>query len=477
MTRTSTSTKAMANRPWSNQEATGRILVVGSAPASCTLLVDGLRQAGLPARGCQHSDEAWEWLRTEDFDALVIELDVDEGQGAALCSAARERYPNVVVVLVAEREDAAAVLQALRAGADDFFTVPVALDDLVHSLTEAMGRQRLRGHVRRLRQRGLHSARFEEMVGASTEMQQVYRVLEAAAETDVTVLITGESGTGKELAARALHNRSRRRAGAFVAINCAALPEALLESELFGHARGAFTDAKQQRAGLFVRATGGSILLDEIGEMPLGMQAKLLRVLQERVVRPVGQDHEVPFSARIVAATNRNLEDAVRAGRFRQDLFFRLNVIQVQLPALRHRGDDVLLIAQDILSRTAVAMGKDVHGLSTEAAQRLLTYAWPGNIRELHNVIERAVALTRYNQVTVADLPEHLAAHAAHGPASRSTSRATALPSLEEVERAHIHKVLQAAQGNRSMAARILGLDRKTLYRKLERWNAPESRR
>ena len=260
--------------------------------------------------------------------------------------------------------------------------------------------------MKRLRQAVSASQSFDEIVGASPAMKKVFDLLERVSETESTVLVTGETGTGKELIARALHKRGRRSAGPFLAINCAALPEPLLESELFGHAKGAFTDAKGARTGLFVQATGGTLFLDEVGEMPPGMQVKLLRALQERVVRPVGGDAEVPFDVRIVAATNQNLESAVSQGSFREDLFYRLNVIQIELPPLRARGNDVLLLSQRFVEHFAARANKKVVGLSSGAAEKLLAYSFPGNVRELQNCIERAVALTRYEQITVEDLPE-----------------------------------------------------------------------
>jgi DNA-binding NtrC family response regulator len=296
----------------------------------------------------------------------------------------------------------------------------------------------------------------------------VYELIDRVADSDTSVLITGESGTGKEVAARALHARGRRHSGPFVAINCAAMPEALLESELFGHVRGAFTDAKTSRSGLFVKADGGTLFLDEVGELPLTLQPKLLRALQERTVRPVGGEAEVAFDARIVAATNRDLELAVEEGRFREDLYYRLNVIGLELPPLRARGNDVLLLAQRFLEHFATRSGKRVVGLSPAVAQRLLAYSWPGNVRELQNCIERAVALTAYEQLTVEDLPDRIRDYRAPNPQTQSQD-VSELVSLEEMERRYIQRVLETVGGSRTLASRILGVDRKTLYRKLGR--------
>jgi two-component system response regulator HydG len=303
-------------------------------------------------------------------------------------------------------------------------------------------------------------------------MQAVYPLVDQVSATDATVLITGESGTGKEVVAREIHNRSRRAAEPFVAINCAAVPEALLESELFGHARGAFTDAKQSRQGLFQQASGGTLFLDEIGEMALALQPKLLRALQERRVRPVGAEAEVPIDVRLVTATNRDLEEMVEDKRFREDLYYRINVVHVPLPPLRARGGDVLLLAQHLLRHYAAALDKRVVGISTAAAERMLTYEWPGNVRELGNCVERAVALAGFEEIQVDDLPDKI--RTARRAAPLAGTDLTELLTLEEIERRHVLRVLEACDGNRTDAAKILDLDRKTLYRKLLRWGVSD---
>jgi two-component system response regulator HydG len=297
----------------------------------------------------------------------------------------------------------------------------------------------------------------------------VYALLDRIADAEASVLVMGETGTGKDLVARALHERSRRRAGPFIAINCAAMPETLLESELFGHARGAFTDARAARTGLVVQANGGTLFLDEIGDLPLTLQPKLLRVLQERTVRPVGGDAEVPFDIRLVCATNQDIESAIEERRFREDLYFRINVITVKLPPLRARSGDVLLLAQHFLDRYAAKADKPVTGLSPEAAERLMAYPWPGNVRELQNCIERAVAVATYDQITVDDLPEKVRAHR-RSHIVIDADDPSELVSLEEIERRYILRVMESVAGNKTLAAAILKVGRKTLYRKLERY-------
>jgi two-component system response regulator HydG len=299
-------------------------------------------------------------------------------------------------------------------------------------------------------------------------MRDVFNLVDQVAQTDATVLVTGESGTGKELIARAIHNNGPRAGAPFVAINCAAVPASLLESELFGHVKGAFTDAKRTREGLFLQATGGTLFLDEIGEMPLDMQAKLLRVLQEHKVRPVGGDTELVFDTRIISATNRDLEDDVAANRFREDLFYRINVICIDVPPLRSRGSDVLLLAQHFLERYAGKLGKAVEGFAPEAARVLRDYNWPGNVRELENCIERAVTLTRFSLISVDDLPSSLQDFQPRSMVITVEDPET-LPSLTEMEERYIRQVLEAVDWNKSRAARILRVDRRTLYRKMER--------
>jgi two-component system response regulator HydG len=318
---------------------------------------------------------------------------------------------------------------------------------------------------RQLRQYGA----FGEMVGNSEAMREVYTLIEQVAPSAVSVFVTGESGTGKEMVARTIHKLSPRSMQPFIAINCAAMPEALLESELFGHTKGAFTDARNAKKGLFLEASNGTLFLDEIGEMPPGMQAKLLRALEERSVRPVGGTAEVPFDARIIAATNRDLESLVESGRFREDLYYRINVVHLALPPLRARGGDVLALAQQFITRYAEPMGKKVHGFSSAVGERLLAYAWPGNVRELQNCIERALALARFEELTVEDLPPKVRDFKPSFVVV-ATEDPTDLVTMEEVERRYIQRVMEAVGQNKTQAAKVLGFDRTTLYRKLERY-------
>ena len=445
---------------------TGRLLIVDDDAGMCAVLEEGLARRGYSAACAQSADEAITMLAKGEFDCVISDLHMRGLSGIALCeriTVNREDIPVVVITAFGSLETAIA---AIRAGAYDFITKPFEIEALVVSVERALQYRRLRAEVTRLRERVAESERFHALVGESAPMRQLFGLIARVTATDSAVLVTGETGTGKELVARTIHERGARRGGPFVALNCSAMPETLLESELFGHTKGAFTDARESRKGLFLQADGGTLFLDEIGDMPLGLQPKLLRAIEQKRVRPVGGEGEITFDARIIAATNRDLETEVEERRFRQDLFFRVNVIGVHVPPLRARGNDVLLLAQHFIQELAPRSGKAVTGLSNGAAGKLLDYAWPGNVRELRNCIERAIAMTSYERVTVDDLPEKIRDY-------RQTRVVVVgedpgeLVTLAELERRYIARALEAAGGNKTLAAKILGLDRTTLYRKL----------
>jgi DNA-binding NtrC family response regulator len=409
------------------------------------------------------SAAAMEAVIRRPFDVLLADLGPE---GLGLCERALGAAPDLRVIVMTAAATVELAVAAIRAGAYDFICKPIDWTVLGLALDRAQRHRRLELEVVRLRRALDITERFDELLGRSPPMLRLFRLLDQVACSDATVLIRGETGTGKELVARAIHRRSRRRAGPFVAINCAAMPEALLESELFGHARGAFTGAAQRHVGLLERAEGGTVLLDEVGDMSLTLQSKLLRALQERHVRPVGGAADVPFDAHVLSATHRDLESATADGRFRQDLLFRLDVIGVAVPPLRERGDDVLLLAQHFVERFAAAAGKTVTGLTSAVAERLLAWPWPGNVRELQNCMERAVALTRTGSLVPEDLSDGLRTFRPTQFVLPGDDPAQLVP-LEEVERRYIARVLEACQGNKTLAARTLRVDRKTLYRKL----------
>ena len=448
----------------------GRVLVIDDDASMCELLEAWLSRKGFDVTWRTSAVDALEMLRSADVDAIVTDLNMPGMSGLELCERIVANRPDIPVVVITAFGSLETAIAAIRAGAYDFITKPLEADVLALALDRAVQHRALRDEVKRLRRAVEEGRGFEDLLGTSPAMKAVYDLLERVVDSDATVLVTGETGTGKELVARALHRRGRRHGGPFVAVNCAAMPEPLLESELFGHTRGAFTDARAARAGLFVQANGGTLFLDEIGDLPLGLQPKLLRALQERVIRPVGADTEVPFDVRLISATNRDLESAVEEHRFREDLYFRINVISIKVPPLRARGNDVLILAQHYIEQYAARSGKRVTGLSPAAAERLLTYAWPGNVRELQNCIERAVALTQYEQIAVDDLPEKIR-HYHRSHVVVASDDPSELVSMEEVERRYILRVMEAMGSNKTLAARVLGFDRKTLYRKLERYH------
>jgi two-component system response regulator HydG len=447
---------------------TTRILLVDDDATLADTLALGLRKRGFDVATRTSAAEAMQALEGEDFDVVVTDLNMRGMGGLELCERVVANRPDVPVVVLTAFGNLESAISAIRAGAYDFINKPVEIDVLAIAAERAAAHHRLRDEVRRLRVEAGKAPRFDTLVGRSPAMEVVYDLVDRVAASDATILVSGESGTGKEVVARAIHAHGRRRSGPFVAINCAAMPESLLESELFGHAKGAFTDAKTAEPGLFSRASHGTIFLDEIGDMPLGLQPKLLRVLQERTVRPVGGRDEVPVDVRVIAATNRDLESAIEEGRFREDLYYRINVVHVPLPPLRARVGDILPLAQHFLSLFASRADKNVAGIAAPAAEKLVAYGWPGNVRELQNCMERAVALTRFEQVVVDDLPEKIRDYRRSHVLVASDDPSELVP-LEEVERRYVARVMEAVGGNKTAAARILGIERKRLYRMLER--------
>ncbi|TMB21948.1 MAG: sigma-54-dependent Fis family transcriptional regulator [Deltaproteobacteria bacterium] len=447
----------------------GRVLVVDDDASMCDMLVSDLGELGFEVKARTAAPAALEALVASEFDAVVADLNMPGMSGLELCERIVASRPDVPVIVITAFGSIQTAIAAIRSGAYDFVTKPLEVDALGLALERAIQHRRLSDEVRRLRQAVEETRRFGALLGTSPAMRRMYELLDRIADSSASVLIAGETGTGKELVARALHERGRRKAGPFVAVDCASLPEPLLESELFGHVRGAFTDAHAVRRGLFVQANGGALFLDEIGDLPLALQAKLLRALQTRCVRPVGANEEVPFDVNLIAATNRDLESAVEEGRFREDLYFRINVIHVEMPPLRARGGDVLLLAQHFVDRYAAQAGKRVTGLSPEAAERLLAYVWPGNVRELENCIERAIALTRHETIGLDDLPEKIRGFQRSHVLVAGDDPSELAP-LEEVERRYVLRVMEAVGGSKTLAARVLGIGRKTLYRKLEQY-------
>jgi DNA-binding NtrC family response regulator len=442
-----------------------RLLFVDDDADMVLLLRQGLASQGFDVKVAASGEEALELVRTKEFDVVLSDIRLPSMSGVELCERIAENRPSLPVVMITAYGSVDMAIAALRAGAQDFILKPVVIPQVAQILRRVVSQRHLREEVQRLRN-DLAEPATDDIIGDSPQLSEIKTLIRRVAPTEATVLITGESGTGKELVARALHESSLRKTKPFIVVNCAAIPDNLVESELFGHARGAFTDARTMRRGLFQEAEGGTVFLDEIGELALQMQPKLLRALQARTIRAVGSDVEVPIDVRLIAATNRNLQVAVEQAQFRQDLFYRLNVVNIDLPPLRARGADVLLLAHYFVRHYATSLGKNVKGILASTAERLLAYEWPGNIRELQNCIERAVALAEGDQLTPDDVPVHIQ-RARKQALPVAVAENGELPTMAEVERRYIQHVLKSVNGNKTLAARILGFDRKTIYRKL----------
>ncbi|MDO3377217.1 sigma-54-dependent transcriptional regulator [Geoalkalibacter halelectricus] len=449
-----------------------KVLVVEDDTALRGLLEEEMRDAGLRVRTAADAAAAWSLVERWSPDLVVSDLRLPGADGLDLLARVRELpLPPGFLIMTAFGTVSQAV-EALKQGADDFLTKPLDLDHLLLCTRRILENRRLRKDVQRFRE-ALGDADFHGIIGRSSVMTGLFATLKQIAAAAGPVLITGESGVGKDLVARALHLESPRKEQPFIAVNCAGIPAELLESEFFGHAAGAFTGAGQSRKGLFAEARGGSLLLDEIAEMPIELQAKLLRILQDGKVRPVGANRETQIDVRIIAATNRNLEEQVRQGRFREDLYFRLETFGLHVPPLRERGDDLDLLAARFVDTLSVQMEREVRGLSDEAINLMRTYPFPGNVRELRNAIERAVAFCNGREIAPAHLPERIRKHRAGanplvGEALLTQLLADSdLPSLEELSNRYVAHVLERLGGNKRRAAQILDISRATLYRRL----------
>lgn len=456
-------------------EAAGaRVLVVEDDEALRRLLLEEIEDLGWDGAGAASAEEALASLQEAGADVVVSDLRLPGLDGMELLERIRRLEPPPSFVVITAFGTVPQAVAALKAGADEFLTKPLDLGHLRLCLERILEARRLREEVRRYREL-FGQDRFHGMVGTSAAMRRVFEQITRLGKARGPVLVLGESGTGKELAARAIHAESERRDGPFVPVNCAGIPHELMESELFGHREGAFTGARRERAGLFQEANGGTLLLDEVAELPTTLQAKLLRVLQNGEVRPVGADRTVAVDVRILAASHRDLESEVDEGRFREDLFYRLETFRLHVPPLRERDDDLALLAVRFLGRFSQEAGGRVQGFSAEALEALRHYPFPGNVRELQNAVERAVAYCDGAEVRPEHLPARIRRHrapasAASGPSPSGTD-GNLLP-LADVEAHHIRWVLERLQGNKRQAARALGISRRTLYRKLDETGA-----
>lgn len=440
------------------------------------LLQEELEAEGYRVTACADAESALQVL-TEDSPALLVsDLRLPGADGLSLLPALRQCDSPPAVLIITAFGSVQQAVKALQSGADDFLTKPLEMDHFLLTVTRLLENRQLRNEVQHYRSL-LAVEQFNGILGQSPAMQQLFHQIRQIATADGPVLIQGESGTGKELVARALHDQSSRRGGPYLVVNCGGIPSELMESEFFGHAAGAFTGARTQRAGLFQQADGGSLMLDELGEMPLALQAKLLRVLQDGSMRPVGSDHEIQVDVRIIAATNRNLTEAVSDGSFREDLFYRLETFGLQVPPLRARGDDVQRLAEFFLTRFNTRQNQQIKGFSDEALSALQSYPFPGNVRELQNAVERAATFCDTPLIEVRHLPQRVCeqptglprtANLHATPMLPENGEPDGMPPLETVQRNYIHQVLHATGGNKRRAAEILGITRRTLYRWLE---------
>jgi len=436
-----------------------RVLVVEDDQAMLSLLQEELGDAGFDVLTAANAQDALDQVHHRAVDAVVTDLVMPGIRGDELLRQLRATLPEVPVVIMTAFGSIESAVEAMRGGAFHYVTKPFRIDQLVVTLENALVETRLRHDLRRLADAPLEPT---GIVAQSQVMRRVLDIVARAAAANTPVLILGESGTGKELIARALHGASPRAGRAFLAVNCSAIPEPLLESQLFGHRRGAFTDAREDHRGLFQEADGGTLLLDEIGDMAPALQAKLLRVLQEREVHPVGAPAPVRVDVRVVAATHRDLDALCAEGRFRQDLFYRLNVISIRVPPLRERPDDMLPLVAHFLAKHGRRLSRKDASVSLEAMELFRRHAWPGNVRELENAIERALVLGKEAVIHIEDLPDDLRRSLRGAPGPEHVRL------LADMEREQIDRAMKAAGGNKAAAARLLGLDRKTLYRKLE---------
>jgi DNA-binding NtrC family response regulator len=445
------------------------ILIAEDEDLLRAILVRLLEEAGYRVAAAPSAEAALERFAAADVALTLTDIRMSQMDGLALLDRIKDIDPEALVIVMTAYSSVDSAVAALRKGAYDYVTKPFVNEDLLQAIKNALRQRELFSENRALRRELDRRYSFSEIIGTSEALQAVFRLVEKVASTNTNILIEGESGTGKELIARAIHHNSPRREKPFVAINCGALPETLLESELFGHTKGAFTGAVTNKLGLFRSGEGGTVLLDEVGEISPAMQVRLLRALQEHEVTPLGSSAPVSFDARIVSATNRDLEREIVEGRFREDLYYRLNVIEIHLPPLRERREDIPLLVRNFIKRTAREQGSDEKVVETDTMSALINYHWPGNVRELQNAIERAFTLSG-EQIDLDSLPPRVRAASAADVGMRDPDGLR--PTLAEIERRHIFDTLTAVNQDKARAANILGIDLSTLYRKLKRYGA-----
>ncbi len=456
--------------PLRHSGATVRTLLVEDEPNMVRTLAKILERRGHRVDSAANGEEALRLLERETYDLVITDLNMPVMDGMQLLREMRARGLQPATLVLTGHGTIQSAVEAMKLGAGDYLIKPCHPEELLIVVGRLLELRALRREVQVLRRAARRESRFGEMIGQSPAMREVYRIIEAVSENKSNVLVCGENGTGKELVARTIHQRGPWRDRPFLAVNCGAFSETLLESQLFGHRRGAFTGAIDDHVGVFQAAHGGTLFLDEVTEIPLSLQVKFLRAIQEREVTPLGSNRPVKFDVRLIAATNRDVEQAVRQGAFRSDLFYRLNVVAIHLPPLRERREDIPLLVAHFVQRFSRDYDVEPKEVTGAAMRKLLDYHWPGNIRELQNVIERAFALSRSPAIDVEDLPAAVRNGAAQSETGGPASPEDDVLTLAEVERRAIVAALARARGNKSEAARILGIDRQRLYRKLEKY-------
>jgi two-component system, NtrC family, response regulator AtoC len=445
-----------------------RVLVVDDEENLRLVLRTVLRKHGYEVEACASAELALEAVTRFSPDFVITDVRMTGMTGIQLVAELKARGSEAVVIVMSAFGSVELAIEAMKAGAYDYVSKPFKQDEVILALRKAEEREQLRRENVALRREREESARFEAMIGRSEAMRKVFRVIDRAAEVSTTVLIQGESGTGKELVARALHERGPRKSKSFVALNCGAIPEHLLESELFGHKRGAFTDASSDKTGLFEAAHEGTIFLDEIGELPLSLQVKILRVLQESTLRRVGETRDRKVDVRVVAATVRDLESEVRDGAFREDLYYRLHVLPITVPPLRDRKDDIPLLVDHFLARNNIRLGTRVRAVDDAARKTLLAYHWPGNVRELENVMERAMVLAESDVIGDEDLPERVRRKEDARLVSLASDELSIKKTARWMEETLIRKALEKTGGNRTAASRLLEISHRALLYKIK---------
>jgi DNA-binding NtrC family response regulator len=441
------------------------VLVVDDDPGMCQMLSDVFQAEGWSTVTVTDSLDAAKTLRKQEFDILVTDLKMKGLKGLDLLEEAKRVAPVTPVIIITAFGTIESAIQAMRMGAYDYVTKPFQMDELVLTVRKALETRILKEEVARLKREVESRYHFHQLIGKSPSMQKIYDLVERISDSSSNVLITGESGTGKELVAKAIHYNGARKDGPFVAINCAAIPDTLLESELFGYKKGAFTDARSDKKGLLFEANEGALFLDEITEMPTTLQAKLLRVIDEKQVRPLGDTTATPVNVRFISASNRNIPSLIQQNRFREDLYYRLKVIDLELPPLRERREDIPLLVQHFIKKFSKDLKKNIAGVSEDVLRALSRYSWPGNVRELENIIQRAITLSQRDVIVPEDLPALMAENGTDDFVEKIMAKKW---TLDQLEKEYIRKVLMEVGGNKSKAAEVLGLDRKTLYRKLQ---------